>query len=257
MNRGYVKLWRKSLDSGLIKNHKLWVFWTYCLMKATHKKHDAVIGYQTIHIMPGQFVFGRKKASLETGLTEQEIRTAVASMISSKNITIKPTNKYSIITIINWDIYQSEGKEDNHQTNQQLTNKQPTTNHIQECKECKERDVEHFKPDSDEYRLASLLYELIKNRNPKHKKPNLQAWAKDINKIIRIDKRDPSHIEKIIKICQQDTPDKHEFEKWKGWANNILSTKTLRDKYDKLIFSFKQIPIQNIKPQKSLEEILS
>ena len=31
MNRGYVRLWRKSLDAGWIRNHKLWAFWTYCL----------------------------------------------------------------------------------------------------------------------------------------------------------------------------------------------------------------------------------
>jgi hypothetical protein len=44
MNRGYVRLWRKSLDAGWIKNHKLWAFWTYCLMKASYKEYDAIVG---------------------------------------------------------------------------------------------------------------------------------------------------------------------------------------------------------------------
>ena len=77
MNRGYVRLWRKSLDAGWIRNHKLWAFWTYCLMKASYKEFDAIVGLQVVHLMPGQFIFGRKKAAEETGLTEREIRTII------------------------------------------------------------------------------------------------------------------------------------------------------------------------------------
>jgi len=70
MEEGWVKLWRKSIDSGLIKNHKAWIFWTYCLMKANHKKdYKQTIGFQEVLLQPGEFVFGRKKASFETGLS--------------------------------------------------------------------------------------------------------------------------------------------------------------------------------------------
>lgn len=125
MNRGYVHLWRKSLDSGWIKNHKLWVFWTWCLLKASYKEHDVVFGNQTIHLMPGQFIFGRMAAVRETGLTEQEVRTILAFLRKSKSITIKPTNKYSIITLINWQPYQrsnlSGQPSDQPTINQQIT----------------------------------------------------------------------------------------------------------------------------------------
>ena len=121
MNNGYIRLWRKSLDAGWIKNHKLWVFWTWCLLKATYKERDVIVGLQVIRLMPGQFIFGRKKASKEIGLTEQEIRTIIDFLRSRQNLTIKSTNKFSIISIINWQAYQSED------TNEQPT-KQPTTN---------------------------------------------------------------------------------------------------------------------------------
>jgi len=89
MDRGYVKLWRKSIESNFYQNHKVWKFWSYCLMKASYKEHDTIIGIQNIHLMPGQFIFGRKKASKETGLTEQEIRTVILYLVNIKNITIK------------------------------------------------------------------------------------------------------------------------------------------------------------------------
>jgi len=139
MNRGYAKLWRKSLDAGWIKNHKLWAFWTWCLMKATYKEYDQVVGCQSIHLMPGDFVFGRKAASVELNMTEQEIRTAVDSMRKRQNITIKSTNKFSIISIVNWEIYQQTEIEINQQGNEPLTSKQPATNHKQEVKEYKNK----------------------------------------------------------------------------------------------------------------------
>jgi hypothetical protein len=55
-------------------------------------------------------------------------RTCLKNLKKSKKITIKTTNKYSIITIVNWDTYQNDQDIANHQTNQQLTNNQPTTN---------------------------------------------------------------------------------------------------------------------------------
>jgi hypothetical protein len=137
MRQGYIKLWRKSLDAGWLKNHKLWVFWSYCLMKATYKECDVIIGLQTISLNPGQFIFGRKKAALETKLSEQEIRSIMDFLKKAGNLTIKTTNKFSIISIVNWDTYQGDEIENNQQSNKPLTNKQPTTNHIQEYKEVK------------------------------------------------------------------------------------------------------------------------
>jgi hypothetical protein len=123
MNRGYVRLWRKSLDAGWIKNQKLWAFWTYCLMKASYKEFDAIVGLQIVHLMPGQFIFGLHVASKETGLTIREIRTILDFLRKAGNLTIKTTNKFSIITIINWPTYQSDEKENDTLNDKPMANK--------------------------------------------------------------------------------------------------------------------------------------
>ena len=123
MNRGYVKLWRKSVDSGWIKNHKLWSFWSYCLLKATHKEFDAIVGLQIVHLYPGQFVFGLKRTSQETGLTIREIRTILGFLKKAGNLTIKTTNKFSIILIINWPLYQGDNSENDTQNDKPLADK--------------------------------------------------------------------------------------------------------------------------------------
>jgi hypothetical protein len=38
-------------------------------MKASYQEYDAIVGMQIVHLIPGQFIFGLKKASSETGLT--------------------------------------------------------------------------------------------------------------------------------------------------------------------------------------------
>jgi predicted transcriptional regulator len=67
-----------------------------------------------------------------TGITEQTIRTCLNRLKSTNEITIKVTNKYSIITICNYESYQLinniTNQQINQQPNQQLTINQPTTN---------------------------------------------------------------------------------------------------------------------------------
>ena len=127
MKRGFVKLWRLYLENGFIRNHKLWAFWTWCLLKASHKQHEHMVGNQLVFLMPGQFVFGRKRAAEELGMSEQEIRTAVSSLKKSGHIASMPTSKYSIITITNWGTYQSPDVGPKP-TRQPVTNQHITTN---------------------------------------------------------------------------------------------------------------------------------
>ena len=106
MNRGYVKLWRKALDNGWLQNHALWAFWSYCLLRANHKETIVIIGYQEVPLKPGQFIFGRKRAARDLNMTEWKIRSCLYFLKKAGNITIKTTNKFSIITIVNWNTYQ-------------------------------------------------------------------------------------------------------------------------------------------------------
>ena len=134
MNRGYVKLWRKSIDSGFFQNPNLWTFWCWCLMKASHKKIKQVVGFQNIELLPGQFLFGRKAASVELKMSERTIRTSLDALRKRQNIAIKTTNKFSIITVINWDTYQCDRPTSDQQNDQQTTSKRPASDHKQECK---------------------------------------------------------------------------------------------------------------------------
>ena len=95
------------------------------------------------------------------------------------------------------------------------------------------------KPPSPEFKLSSLLLDLILQRKPDYREgqPNckdatLQRWTGHIDKMVRIDNRKPDRIEAVIRWCQADSGSGN--GKWKGWQDNILSTAKLREKFDKL-----------------------
>jgi hypothetical protein len=133
MNQGYVKLWRKSLDAGWFRNPKLWTFWTWCLMKASHKEHKVIIGHQEITLKPGQFIFGRKQAAKELKMNPSQIYRLSMFLKNSQNLNIKTNNKFSVFSIINWGIYQSGEFKNEHQNEQQANIKRTSSEHKQEC----------------------------------------------------------------------------------------------------------------------------
>ena len=88
-------------------------------------------------------------------------------------------------------------------------------------------------------RLADLLFsEIIKqnsksrlaNQNIAAKEKTITGWAREIEKLIGIDKQEPSTVEEVIFFATHD-----DF-----WGSNILSGKKLREKWDTLTMKMKQ-----------------
>ena len=84
---------------------------------------------------------------------------------------------------------------------------------------------------SIELELSKLLLDKILLRDPKYKLPDLQKWAKQIDLLIRIDKRDIEEVRKVIVWCQKD-----DF-----WQNNILSAKKLREQFSQLVLKMNEL----------------
>ena len=135
---GWIKLHRKLIEWEWYKDSNTLHLFIHLLLTANHEPQK----WRGITIERGQVLTGRKELSFATGISEQSLRTSINRLKSTSEITINPTNKYSVITICNYDSYQSEksqaNQQPNQQPNQQLTNNQPTTNHKQEYKEVKE-----------------------------------------------------------------------------------------------------------------------
>ena len=213
---GWVKFHRAVVNKGWLRNHKVWVFWSYCLLKASHEEITVLVGNQKVTLAPGEFVFGRSKAALDLGMSEQNIRSALGTLKTLKNLTIRSTNKFSVITVVNWDFYQG----DTNESTSNLTDDQPASNHKQEVKKLKNK---YFSSDSMEYHLAALLFNCIVKRDHDFK-ANLHSWAAHTDKLLRVDKRQPVDVANVILWSQKDV----------FWKNNVLSTAELRENFPRL-----------------------
>lgn len=134
-DNGWICLWRKFMKWEWYRQPYMVQLFVHLLLSANHEPAK----WQGITIERGQLVTGRKKLSKDTGISEQSIRTCLALLKSTSELTIKATNRYSIITVVNYSAYQDKNPNTNQQINQppnqQLTNSQPTTNHKQQCKQ--------------------------------------------------------------------------------------------------------------------------
>jgi hypothetical protein len=149
MNSGYIKLHRKLMDSRVFANEGLLKVWIWCLCKASYKTQWVPMktgrGETVVQVNPGEFIFGRKQAADELGMKQTSVRDRMNKLEAMQNIARQPATHYTIVSIINWESYQSQEEIDAGQTanhppgNRQATARQPPGNrHIQEGKEGKE-----------------------------------------------------------------------------------------------------------------------
>ena len=133
MDRGYIKLWRKIQDESWYTQPLTAHLAEHLIREANHKDKKIIWNRREITVKRGQLITGRDRLSRETGLSHQNIRTSLEILKNSEFLTIKSTNKFSIITICNYGKYQDKDFESDQQNNQQTTSKRPAANHKQEC----------------------------------------------------------------------------------------------------------------------------
>ena len=116
----FAIFFRKIFDWEWYTDSKTFHLFFHCVLRANHEPNS----YQGIPLKRGQFVTGRKKLSVETGLSEQEVRTILKRLKSTNEITIQSNHRNSIITVNNYDEYQSfyrKKRKINQQINREIT----------------------------------------------------------------------------------------------------------------------------------------
>lgn len=121
---GYIKMYRKLIKWGWYKNYVVKDTFLHLLLTANFKDTS----WNGIVIKRGQVVTGTEALANSLGFTRQQIRTALKKLKSTNEITTESTNKYTLITLVNWDEYQSDENYTTIDSTNYITNEQPTTN---------------------------------------------------------------------------------------------------------------------------------
>lgn len=124
---GWIKIHRKLLDNPIVcKDADYLAIWVYLLLKANHEPLPVIFRGEKIILKPGQLITGRIKIASELSITENKVRHVLNCFKNDQQINQQTSNRNSLITILNWELYQK-----NNQQNHQQTTSKPPTNHQQ------------------------------------------------------------------------------------------------------------------------------
>lgn len=153
MSDGFIKLSRSLLDWDWHDEPKTGYLYIIMLLLANHEETL----WRGEKLLRGQLLTGRRQLSIASGLTEDEVRTALGHLKKTGHVIVTAKSKYSVITLPKYDEHccQPQQIPDNSPAfspafspaespasapadPQQIPSKSPADPHIQELKELKE-----------------------------------------------------------------------------------------------------------------------
>lgn len=156
---GWIKLHRKFTEWEWADEPNMVSLFIHLLLSASNS--DRL--WKGQKIKRGQLVFGRKEWSRKTGISEQSLRTCINRLKSTSELTTKVTSKFTLITICNYDEYQTTKNTNQpaHQpAHQPAINQQSTSNQPHREKERRKegkKEVKEKKSDDSLEGIADWL----------------------------------------------------------------------------------------------------
>lgn len=154
---GYIKLHRKMVDWEWYDDLNTFKLFIHLLLKVNHKDNK----WRGEVVKRGTCITSRASLSLETGLSEQQVRTALDKLISTKDITKITNKKNTLIIVTNYNIYQESNQEDNQQLNQVPTNEQPSSNQVVTTNKNDKKEKNDKKDNKKESKYSHGLYKHV------------------------------------------------------------------------------------------------
>ena len=130
MADGWIKIHKKIIKWEWYTDSKMVHLFLHLLFKAQYEDSR----WKGLTVKRGQLISGLSSLSKATGISTQSLRTCLKRLKDSGEIMQKSTNRFSVITICNYEEYQATKKT----ANKQPTGSQQAANNIKEVKEVKE-----------------------------------------------------------------------------------------------------------------------
>ncbi len=251
-SKGAFLLSRSLFDSDIwMKPPEYVKIWLYLIGKANHKGRS----YRGYFCDRGEYFCDyqelRDQLKYKIGYRnkqyhENHMKNIMKFLRDTQRIATAKRPRGLLVTILNYDAYQSlKSYEKTTEIHSEETDCNPPVNQMPPSINKNYKELENdknlkntFSQNAEEFRLAELLFNLILERNPDYKRPDLQRWSLHVDRMIRLDCRRTEDIEAVIKWSQADG----------FWQNNIISTQKLRDKFDQL---YMKMEADNAKPKTS------
>lgn len=129
MRSGWVKFYVQTLDNPVWQRDPFaWRVFEYLLLRAYDDKTQPL----------GKLVTSRYQIAEAIGGNHNTVFKALNRLVFNEMITIAATNKRSVISICNWEKYQSNG---NQSSNNKVTTKQQQSNSLYNNKDIRNKNI--------------------------------------------------------------------------------------------------------------------
>ena len=163
-DKGWIKLHRKLLDDPIMQKPDILQLFVYCLLKANHEDNTIIFNGKEMVVKRGQFVTGRQAIA---NFLKQKPITTYKRLLTLQNLeilNIESNNKFSLITITNYELYQFDDKKSNKKRNNKGTTKEQQNNTNKNDKNDKneKKDIyitcRHLSMTKEEYEKLTSVY---------------------------------------------------------------------------------------------------
>lgn len=161
MNRGYIKFWRKAQDSESWQRGLMYQGLIINLLSRASWKNTT---YQGRELGPGQFGMVMSQFAESLDVPRENLRRMLRHLEADNFLKIDNVgNRFVVITIVNWRIYQDSEKE----FGQQLPSGQPMVNHDGEKWVTENPQKEHGQNDNPQSYDSGLVNHWVTNGYPR------------------------------------------------------------------------------------------
>lgn len=109
MHRGYVKVWRKIRDSGIIEDGPSSQVFLKAITDTAWRKTTKQIRGRFIELEIGEFIFGRKEWANDLKLSEKVLRRVISNFQKRAIIrAVTRASTHTVYSFVNWDTYQAK-----------------------------------------------------------------------------------------------------------------------------------------------------
>jgi len=214
VDRGYFKCWRKIINSAVFKNEGLLKVWVWCLAAANHKKKwvSIKVGRSIVEVSVdrGSFIFGRNSAARILDMSPSTVWKRMQKLKNLQKLNIKSDKHYSIISIVNWDIYQSHEKKGDSKGDSQVTAKEQPGDTNKNYKNEKNKEVKAHGLPSEKYSQDFLAFWSAYPKKQGGKEATWKSWNKNerpsieiIMKAIAEQKREKEYLKSAGRFCPE------------------------------------------------------
>lgn len=107
--KGWIKLYRKTFENPICcKDPEYFFVWCWILTHAAYEEKRTLYNGQDTTVNKGEIVTTNKFISSELKISESKVNRILKSLESERQIERRPSRRNTLISVLNWEKYQSE-----------------------------------------------------------------------------------------------------------------------------------------------------